>query len=304
MLAVVAAAAPPPPLKGKRIAFTAPPIHGARLAELLQLRGAEPIPVPTVLVEPTPSTIAALRRYLPGGGAAAAEALESFSALAFTSRVGISAFAAALSGAGEPPLADAGEPFTVCALGKDAELLHHDGFLSKICRNQGRIRVLVPEIASPDGLVAALGEGSGKKILCPVPAVVGLEEPPVVPEFLLALAAMGWAPARVPAYETRWAGAACAAPLLPAAPPVDAVVFTSTAEVEGLLKALAAAGSRWRAVAERWPQMLVAAHGPVTARGAAALGVPVDVVGSKFSTFDGVLEALAARWGPPSDPLR
>ncbi|CAA7409473.1 unnamed protein product [Spirodela intermedia] len=303
MSAVVAAAAPPPPLKGRRIAFTAPPVHGARLAELLQVRGAEPLPIPTVFVESTPSTIAALRRYLPGGGRGAAEALESFSALAFTSRVGISAFAAALSGASEPPLADSGESFTVGALGKDAELLHHDGFLSKLCRNPHRIRVLVPEIASPDGLVAALGEGSGKKILCPVPAVVGLAEPPVVPEFLRALAAMGWAPARVPAYETRWAGAACAASLL-AAPPVDAVVFTSTAEVEGLLKALAAAGWRWRAVAERRPQMLVAAHGPVTARGAAALGVPVDVVGSKFSTFDGVLEALAARWGSPSDPLR
>ncbi|CAA6672294.1 unnamed protein product [Spirodela intermedia] len=255
--------APPPPLKGRRIAFTAPPVHGARLAELLQVRGAEPLPIPTVFVEPLPPQSPHSAATSPAEAAAPPKPWT--------------------------PLADSGESFTVGALGKDAELLHHDGFLSKLCRNPHRIRVLVPEIASPDGLVAALGEGSGKKILCPVPAVVGLAEPPVVPEFLQALAAMGWAPARVPAYETRWAGAACAASLL-AAPPVDAVVFTSTAEVEGLLKALAAAGWRWRAVAERRPQMLVAAH--------------VDVVGSKFSTFDGVLEALAARWGSPSDPLR
>lgn len=299
--ATAAAQAPQPlPLPGRRVAFTTPPSYAGRLTRLLDLRGATPLPVPTVVVEPTPATLAALGLYLPFTGNAAAapsrDTLDSFSALAFTSRTGISAFALALSGAGRPPLADSGEVFTVCALGRDAELLDEGGFLSKLCRNAGRVRVLVPEIASPAGLVASLGYGSGRRVLCPVPEVVGLAEPPVVPDFLRGLEASGWDAVRVPAYETRWAGPRCGEVLVGLDGPLDAVVFTSTAEVEGLLMGLDSVGWEWGRVRQRWPEMLVAAHGPVTAEGAERMGVRVDVVGSRFSSFDGVLDKLALKW--------
>lgn len=75
----------------------------------------------------------------------------------------------------------------------------------------------------------------------------------------------------------------------------DAVVFTSTAEVEGLLKGLDAAGWSWPRLRARWPRMVVAAHGPVTADGVRRLGIEVDVVGARFSSFHGVLDALAAK---------
>ncbi|MQL99571.1 hypothetical protein Taro_032303 [Colocasia esculenta] len=301
-LATAAAQTPLPlPLHGRRVAFTTPPAYAGRLTRLLELRGAAPLPVPTVVVEPTPATLAALGRYLPPAGAGAAsshEALDSFSALAFTSRTGISAFALALSGTGglPPPLADTGEVFTVCALGKDAEQLREGGFLARLCRNPRRVRVLVPEIASPAGLVESLGRGSGRRVLCPVPEVVGLTEPPVVPDFLRGLAAMGWAAVRVPAYETRWAGPGCVEPVVGLDGPLDAVLFTSTAEVEGLVKGLDSVGWEWARVREQWPGMLVAAHGPVTADGAERMGVRVDVVGSSFSSFNGVLDALALKW--------
>ena len=142
--------------------------------------------------------------------------------------------------------------------------------------------------------MAALGEGRRRRILCPVPVVVGLAEPPVVPDFLRRLAEMGWAPERVSAYETRWAGEGCAAPLLAEAPPPDALVLTSTTEAEGLVKSLESAGLGWKEVAERWSGMVVAAHGPVTARGAVALGVTPDIVSSSFGSFDGVADALAS----------
>uniref|UniRef100_A0A1D1XZ74 Uroporphyrinogen-III synthase n=1 Tax=Anthurium amnicola TaxID=1678845 RepID=A0A1D1XZ74_9ARAE len=292
-----AAARAPLPLLGRRIAFTTPPAYAGRLAHLLELRGATPLPVPAVIVEPTPCTLAALARYASRG------ALDPFSALAFTSRTGISALALALAlsdAGGRPPLADSGELFTVCALGKDAELLDEGGFLPKLCRNPRRVRVLVPEVASPAGMVDSLGEGAGRRVLCPVPAVVGLAEPPVIPELLRSLEARGWVALGVPAYETRWAGPRCAEALVGwDGVAIDAVVFTSSAEVEGLLKGLECAGWAWGSVRERWPGMLVAAHGPVTADGAERLGVTVDVVGSKFSSFDGVLEALASKWAPP-----
>lgn len=78
---------------------------------------------------------------------------------------------------------------------------------------------------------------------------------------------------------------------------LDAIVFTSTAEVEGLLKSLSEFyGLDWAMVRRRWPELVVAAHGPVTAAGAERLGVSVDVVSSRFDSFDGVVDALDFRW--------
>lgn len=116
-----------------------------------------------------------------------------------------------------------------------------------------------------------------------------------MPDFLAGLEAAGWVAVRAPAYTTCWAGPRCAEALVdPDAAPLDAVVFTSTAEVEGLLKGLEAVGWTWARLTARWPGMVVAAHGPVTAGGARSLGVEVDIVSTRFSSFHGVVDALAA----------
>lgn len=136
-------------------------------------------------------------------------------------------------------------------------------------------------------------------MLCPVPLVLGLEEPPVVPVFLSDLAKMGWTAVRVNGYETRWAGPRCAEEVVRKTEGecgLDALVFTSTAEVEGLLKSLKELGLNWDMMRMRCPRLLVAAHGPVTASGAKRLGVGIDVVSSRFDSFDGVVDALAYRW--------
>ncbi|KAL6655318.1 hypothetical protein ACP70R_006144 [Stipagrostis hirtigluma subsp. patula] len=269
-------------LAGRRVAFTTPQTGGAggyggRLGALLRQRGAHPVPVPTIAVRPHDPD--RLRPFLLPG------ALDHFAALAFTSRTGISAFAGALPSA-HHPLSDAADassalPFTVAALGSDADLLDR-AFLSRLCRDDGRVTLLVPEVPTPAGLVEALGRGSGRRVLCPVPEVVGLREPPVVPDFLAGLEAAGWVAVRAPAYTTCWAGPGCAEALVaPGAAAPDAVVFTSTAEVEGLLKGLDAAGWSWARLRARWPGVVVAAHGPVTADGARRLGVEVDIVSAR-----------------------
>ncbi|KAF8780950.1 hypothetical protein HU200_000915 [Digitaria exilis] len=284
-------------LAGRRVAFTTPQTggggaYGGRLGSLLRQRGARPVPVSTIAVEPHDPD--RLRHFLLPG------ALDHFAALAFTSRSGISAFAGALPSS-HRPLSDASAlPFTVAALGSDADLL--DGaFLSRLCGDAGatRVTVLVPDVPTPAGLVEALGSGSGRRVLCPVPDVVGLREPPVVPDFLAGLEAAGWVAVRAPAYTTSWAGPGCAEALVdPDAATPDAVVFTSTAEVEGLLKGLDAVGWSWARLRARWPGMVVAAHGPVTADGARSLGVEVDVVSARFSSFHGVVDALAITFSP------
>jgi uroporphyrinogen-III synthase len=290
-------------LAGRTVAFTTPQTaggggYGGRLGALLRQRGAHPLPVPTIAIrahEPD-----RLRPYLLSGG------LDHFAALAFTSRSGIAAFSRALPSSPTPahlPLSDAASalPFTVAALGSDADLL--DGaFLARLCRDAGRrVAVLVPDVPTPAGLVEALGRGSGRRVLCPVPDVDGLREPPVVPDFLAGLEAAGWVAVRAPAYTTCWAGPGCAEALVdPDAAAPDAIVFTSSAEVEGLLKALDAAGWSWSRLRARWPDMVVAAHGPVTADGVRRLGIEVDVVSSRFSSFHGVLDALAATFCSPN----
>ncbi|KAF8694876.1 hypothetical protein HU200_037976 [Digitaria exilis] len=285
-------------LAGRRVAFTTPQTggggaYGGRLGSLLRQRGARPVPVPTIAVEPHDPD--RLRPFLLPG------ALDHFAALAFTSRSGISAFARALPSS-HRPLSDASAfPFTIAALGSDADLLDR-AFLSRLCGGDAgatRVTVLVPEVPTPAGLVEALGRGSGRRVLCPVPDVVGLREPPVVPNFLAGLEEAGWVAVRAPAYTTRWAGPGCAEALVdPDAAAPDAVVFTSTAEVEGLLKGLDAVGWSWARLRARWPGMVVAAHGPVTADGARSLGVEVDVVSARFSSFHGVVDALSTAFSP------
>ncbi|KAH7850991.1 hypothetical protein Vadar_005626 [Vaccinium darrowii] len=294
----------PPNHSRRQIAFTTPENYAARLSHLLRLKNWDPLWCPTVIVEPTPQTKSSLLLHLspPNPNSNSKSSLESFSAIAFTSRTGISAFSQALETAVKPPLLPYGDVFTISALGRDSELLN-DAFVDRICENRERIRVLVPKISTPGGIVAALGFGGGRKVLCPVPLVVGLEEPSVVPNFLRELESNGWVAVRVDGYETRWAGRECAAEV--AARVVrggggegvlDAVVFTSTAEVEGMLKSLEEYGLDWGLVKGRLPELVVAAHGPVTAAGAERLGVGVDVVSERFGSFEGVVEALALRW--------
>lgn len=285
---------PPPPAAAaaRVIAFTTPQNYAGRLSHLIHLKGWAPLWCPTVSVEPTPQTISAIQRYL----LPLNPPLHHFSAVAFTSRTGITAFAEALAGINRPPLGPDGEIFTVSALGKDSELLG-ESFIGRLCENPARIRVLVPPVATPSGLVEALGLGLSKKVLCPVPLVIGLEEPPVVPKFLTDLDRRGWIAVRVNAYETRWrSGVAELVEMMEEECGVDAIVFTSTGEVEGLLKSLGEVGLNWGMVRRMCPRMVAAAHGPVTAAGAEKLGVEIDVVSSRFDSFDGVVDALEYRW--------
>lgn len=284
---------PPSPAAGRLVAFTTPQNYAGRLSHLIHLNGWTPLWCPTVTVETTPLTINTVQHFLLPPN----PSLRDFSAVAFTSRTGIAAFAEALAGIETPPLTPTGETFTISALGKDSELLN-ESFIGRLCENPGRIRVLVPPVATPSGLVEALGLGLGRKVLCPVPVVIGLKEPPVVPKLLADLGRRGWAAVSVNAYETRWRSGV--AELVERMEEencgVDAIVFTSTAEVEGLLKSLGEVGLDWGMVRGMCPRMLVAAHGPVTAAGAEKLGVGIDVVSSRFDSFDGVVEALQYTW--------
>ncbi|CAI5993936.1 unnamed protein product [Closterium sp. NIES-65] len=98
-------------------------------------------------------------------------------------------------------------------------------------------------------------------------------------------------------------------------PSVAAVVFSSTAEAQGFVACCHAMGVhplRFLGRHESQPPhsppgadaadgsgvsrrgVVVAVHGPVTAEGVRNVGLPVDVVSQQFSSFAGVVDALAA----------
>ncbi|XVE97521.1 hypothetical protein REPUB_Repub03eG0026700 [Reevesia pubescens] len=271
------------------VIFTTPPNYAARLSNLLTLKGHTPLWCPTITTHSTPQS---LSTYL------SPHSLSLFSAITFPSRASITSFSLAALSIPKPLLPSHGPTFILAALGKDSELLN-TLFISQICSNLQRIKVLVPPTATPNNLALSLGEGYGRRVLCPVPKVVGLNEPPVVPDFLKDLESHGWVPVRVDAYETRWMGPNCAEEMVRKGEEngseVDAIAFTSSGEVEGFLKSLKEFGWDWGMVRKRWPRLVVAAHGPVTAAGAERLGVDVDIVSSNFCSFQGVVDALDVR---------
>ncbi|XVF89228.1 hypothetical protein PTKIN_Ptkin19aG0113300 [Pterospermum kingtungense] len=273
------------------VLFTTPPNYAARLSTLLTRKGHAPLWCPTIATHPTPQSLCP---HL------SPHSLSLLSAIAFPSRASITSFSLAARFLPKPLLPSHGPTFILAALGKDSELID-TLFVSQFCSNSQRVQVLVPPTATPNSLALSLGEGYGRRVLCPVPKVVGLDEPPVVPGFLKDLESGGWVPVRVDAYETTWVGPGCAEVVVRKGEErggdadVDAVVFTSSGEVEGFLKSLKEFGWDWWMVRRRWPRLVVAAHGPVTAAGAERLGVDVDVVSSNFASFQGIVDALDAR---------
>lgn len=197
----------------------------------------------------------------------------------------------------------------------------------------------IPPFATPAGLCAFLAADPdlrGKRVLVPVPVVQGMREPPVIPQLLHDLEHnVGCIVTAVPAYCTKPTTAdrvAVELDLLCRDGAVDAVLVSSTAEANALHAVLANAaagvgvgdGERdgtkppLDAFVERVRErsILIAAHGPVTARGVAQAfddfrcvgddgasdganavandDVDVDaiVVSKNCSTFDGVADAL------------
>ncbi len=203
--------------------------------------------------------------------------------IAFTSRNGIEAFYQRLISL-EVPLSRL-RYCRLCALGKDGERL----------RSLGLEPDLIPADPSPAGAIAALAQIPGiakQTVLVPAPDVRGLPEPNVMPNFIAGLQQLGLTVTRVPAYQTR--------PLpkelyaveldLMRAGKVDAIAFSSTAEVESVLQMLD--GKRDDV---RCP---IACFGPYTAANARAAGLDVAIVSEDYSSFAGFAAAIAKKLVP------
>ncbi|KAF6261973.1 Uroporphyrinogen-III synthase HemD-domain-containing protein [Scenedesmus sp. NREL 46B-D3] len=276
------------PLLNRRILITAPRQYASKLAALLVDAGARPTWVPGIAISRLSDheQLQQLDNSL--------QQLESYSHLAFTSKNGILAVLerlAALHGGPEKAVQYVKQSgIKLCALGADGQVLREAGLQVHVSPVEASTKGLAAELA-------ATGQAAGAHILCPVPHVAGgLVEPPVVPRFMDALTAAGAAAVRVPAYLTSVglpSPECCAqeAALLQAGH-FDAIAFSSTAEAQGLC--LLMGGRQAVASAVQQHRTVLAAHGPYTAAGAGdVLGLAVPVVSRNFSSFDGLVAALA-----------
>ena len=255
------------PLFGKRILFCTPRNYAAKLSRLLVLRGARPVWMPTIVIEP-------MQDYTEFD--TAIRNLSKYRWLAFTSRNGIEAFFDRLAVLG----LDVGilKSTKLAALGNDGKALEERG-LKVDC---------LPPVATTKGIVEELqrrGENTGR-ILLPVPEVYGMEEPSVIPEFLGWLREAGMDVNRVPAYATtRVSDGLTAEKRMILDGELDMIAFTSVGEIESLLYIL---GDR-RDVLDR---CTMAFYGPMTAGGARQRGIRVDIVSENFSAFEHYIEAM------------
>ncbi len=258
------------PLFGKRILITAPRNYAVRFAQTILARGGLPVVMPTIETALL-ADYTELDRCL--------EQRTAFDWIGFTSRNGIEALLYRIENMGLP--ARALNDCRLAAIGKDAERLTTLG-----------LRVdLVPAEPSPTGIVAELDrmpDDNTRTILVPAPEVAGVPEPDVIPNFVAGLERIGMCVTRVPAYQTR-ALERARYPIeldLIRRGAVDAIAFSSAAEIEGFLRMIDAP--------DDYQRCAIACFGPYTAANARRLGLVPDVVAANFSSFDGFAEALAA----------
>ncbi|MDZ8026228.1 MAG: uroporphyrinogen-III synthase [Nostoc sp. DedQUE11] len=257
------------PLHSKRILVTAPRNYACRLSEQIIKKGGLPVLMPTI-------ETCYLSNYTQLDNSLSR--IKEFDWIIFTSRNGIIAFFHRMNDLNIP--VSVLENCQLCALGKDSESLF--SFSGKVD--------LIPRESSPAGIVAELekiAEIHQKKLLVPAPEVVGLPEPNVIPNLVTDLENLGIQVTRVPAYITQGLDKNIYSTELDLIRQgkIDAIAFSSTAEVESFLTMVNSPRD--------YGDCAIACFGPYTTANAQKLGMNVSIVSKDYSSFEGFAEAIA-----------
>ncbi|MFN6498319.1 MAG: uroporphyrinogen-III synthase [Nostoc sp. DedQUE01] len=257
------------PLHSKRILVTAPRNYACRLSEQIIKKGGLPVLMPTI-------ETCYLSNYTQLDNSLSR--IKEFDWIIFTSRNGIIAFFHRMNDLNIP--VSVLENGQLCALGKDSESLF--SFSGKVD--------LIPRESSPAGIVAELekiAEIHQKKVLVPAPEVVGLPEPNVIPNLVTDLENLGIQVTRVPAYITQGLDKNIYSIELDLMRQgkIDAIAFSSTAEVESFLRMVNSPRD--------YGNCAIACFGPYTTANAQKLGMNVSIESKDYSSFEGFAEAIA-----------
>jgi len=245
-------------LAGKRILITRPRSQANDLYDLLKAEGAEAILFPTIEISPLEDTTKLDKAFndLAAGG---------YNWVIFTSVNGVSACQAYLQKAGRGVVDQVFAPARVAAIGPaTAQSLQALG-----------IHVdFVPQEYVAERILDGLGDLAGQRILLPRAEIAR----PALAEALLASGALV---DEIPVYHT----------LQPAPDPaglaalrqgVDVITFTSSSTVRNFVSL---------AGIDKVGPAKVACIGPITAKTARELGLPVHVVANEY-TIPGLVQAL------------
>ena len=272
----------PHPLAGRRIAITRPLRQAADLTSQLEALGAQVTALAAIAIAANDDTSAldsALAR------------LGTFDWLVFTSVNGVMAAAERLAALGIAW--DARGAARVAAIGPAT---------AAALAEQGVAVDLVPEEYVAEGILAALGEVAGQRLLL---ARADIARQALAHE----LRARGAVVTEVAAYRTVTQPIPLEllrAALMPdeTRQRVDAITFTSSSTVRGFLGSLAAAGMQPAAL----DGIALAAIGPITAQTLREDGLEPTLVAEEY-TIPGLVRALVAHFGTnaqtyPSDTSR
>ncbi|MBI2859935.1 MAG: uroporphyrinogen-III C-methyltransferase [Chloroflexi bacterium] len=247
------------PLFGKRVLVTRSRHQASELSRLLSERGARPVELPAIDVQPVPDTVELDR---------AIADLNKFDWLLLTSVNGVDAFFGRLYALGLDGRAMGG--LKIGAIGPAT---------AGAIRARGIRPDYVPEDYTSEGIIAGLKgqDMSGRRFL--------LARADIAPGDLIdGLTALGAEVREVTAYRTvPAAGAIARAGEMLASGQIDVVTFTSSSTVSNAVAALGAGALRNGA--------RIACIGPKTAETAVAAGLKVDVVAGEH-TIPGLVVAL------------
>ncbi|MEE8336524.1 MAG: uroporphyrinogen-III C-methyltransferase [Dehalococcoidia bacterium] len=249
-------------LAGRRVLVTRSRSQASTLVELLRAEGATPVELPAIEIE---------RRADPAAVRTTVEAMRSgrYGWTVFSSTNAVEVFCDLIADEGVDARAFAGS--RICAIGAAT---------ARALKQRGLIADLIPDDATSEGVVAALGALDGQAVL--LPRAEGGRE--ALPE---GLRAAGAAVDELTLYLS--------AP--PAAPPaealalvregkIDAVTFASSSTVRNLASLLGDDFGALRGAT-------IACIGPSTAETAQEMGLPADVVAAEH-TVPGLVAALRA----------
>lgn len=253
----------PTPLAGQRIVITRAASQADLLATRLRALGAVPLLHPAIAIVP-PDDLAPLDTAI--------HQIAQYDWLIVTSANSVRALFERMRVLGvNPNLANV----TIGAVGPAT---------AAALREHGLAPQLVPDDTVAEGLLAALGDMHGKRVLLPTADIAretlasGLRE-------------RGAHVDAVIAYRTvPGAGAVSLAPLL-AAGTVDAITFTSSSTVRYLLEGLVQTGMNQPDLVRRLNDLRIVCIGPITAQTARESGLHVAAEAAS-ATNEGIIAAL------------
>ena len=254
------------PLRGKRILVTAPGTYAARLLPLLIQRGGRPIYVPVVEDLPLTDT-SHLDRVV--------ATLHEYDWAIFCSRNAIRTTLDRLQ-----KLRCSIDVFKGCrtvAIGKDADALQDAGVTVDMIPKDSSLRGIADEFRQFP---------SRARVVVFTPAVVGMPEPNVIPNFVQELVELGFDVSRTDCYMLATVSHENERELdFVGRHGVDIAIFTSSIEIEGLMLAF----PRSKDILN---QAIILCFGPKCGETASHFGIPVHVLPRDTSSFGSLVSAL------------